>query len=374
MALLWCDGFEHYGLDESKMLDGVYLNAGITLTTAHASTGTTSVYVGSDAAGSIGNSLRKVIPAATTKMGVAARFYIPEAPIHNYKARIFDFMTSDSRVSHVAVVVDANGALRFYQGGNYTASNSIGTLLATTDPIIGMASWNHIEVQINVHDTLGWIRVAVNGQHRYASATNLDTKNGTDSILSVMTHQYYDGTGDSTDDFYMDDLYMYDFTGTAAVETDWCPTVDGSGVATNYMGEYDVVYLPPNGDTATAAFLKSTGTVGYQLIDETTPDDADYIYSTAAGDLSEFDLTDLDPKYTYIRGLQLLGRLSKTDSGAAQTQFGMHSASSTSDATARVITTIPTYWWDFMNVDPASSARWTRASLNAAKIRFTRSV
>jgi hypothetical protein len=372
MALLWCDGFEHYGLDETKMLDGVYAQVdsnGCLLSTTLASTGTTSMYFnGHDGVTEI-NGLRKVLPTAIDKIGLAGRFYFPDLPENNNSACIFNLNTASPSRWQLSVVVDANGCFRFYTGGT-TFPYSDGTLVAQTNPLINAASWNHIEVQAYIDDAAGWVRVAVNGVHRF-QATSLDTKYNTDKIVSVTNHHRL-SSGD--DDFYMDDYYIYDFTGTAAVETDWCPTVDGSGIATNYLGEYDIVYLPVNGDTAEADFLKSTGTVGYSLIDETTPDDTDYVYSTTAGDLSEFDLTDLDPKYTYIRGVQLLGRLSKTDSGAAQTQFGMHSSSSTSDATARPITTIPTYWWDFMNVDPSSSARWTRASLNAAKIRYTRSV
>jgi hypothetical protein len=371
MGLLWCDGFEHYGLDETKLLDGVYAQADtntVSLSTTRASTGTTSVYFnGADGVAEV-NGLRKVLPTAIDKMGAAGRFYFPDLPDNNNCCAIFDFLTSAPQQSQLTCVLDSNGCFRFYQGGK-VFPYSDGTLVAQSDPLINAASWNHIEVQVYIHDTSGWVRVAVNGVHRF-QATTLDTAFNTDKIVSVMQHQRTGGDND----FYMDDIYYYDFTGDSAVETDWCPTTDGSGIATSYMGEYDVVYLPVNGDTSEADFLKSTGTDGYALIDETTPDDVDYVYSTTAGDLSEFELTDLDPKYTYIRGVQLLGRLSKTDSGAAQTQFGMHSSSSTNDASARPITTIPTYWWDFMNVDPASSARWTRASLNAAKIRYTRSV
>jgi hypothetical protein len=132
--------------------------------------------------------------------------------------------------------------------------------------------------------------------------------------------------------------------------------------------------LFPNGDTAEADWAKSTGTTGYTLIDEHNPDDTDYIYSTAVGDLSEFDLEDLPEEITYIRGLGIHQRLSKSDSGAAFTKAGMKSVAATTDAAERPITVAPTYWRDTVDVDPNSSARWTRASLNAAWLRLTRSV
>jgi hypothetical protein len=66
--------------------------------------------------------------------------------------------------------------------------------------------------------------------------------------------------------------------------------------------------------------------------------------------------------------------MSKSDAGAAQLKLGMKSVAATSDASARPITTIPSYWVDQINVDPNSSSNWTRTSLNAAKLRLTRSV
>jgi hypothetical protein len=172
----------------------------------------------------------------------------------------------------------------------------------------------------------------------------------------------------------MDDYIIYDFVGDPAVDTDFCPPTDGAGKATGYIGELQVWPLFPNGDTAQADFLKSTGTEGFPLINEHTPSDADYIYSLAAGDLSEFDLDDLPVEITYIRGLGIHQRLSKADAGAAMSQVGMKSVVATSDADERPVTVEPTYWRDAIDVDPNSDARWTRESLNAAWLRFTRSV
>jgi hypothetical protein len=368
---LWEDGFDHYGSTEAFMLDGSYGVAGnqLSLSTAHPATGTHGLLISRALASSSLQGLRFVLPTAKDYIGAAARFYFPSLPQENNRATIFGFMTSNPLRGHIDVNVDANGCLRFYQG-RANNSPSSGTLIAQSDPLIGAAAQNHIEVQMYCHDTAGWVRAAINGVHRY-EATGLDTKFGTDSIVSIMNYINYDGFV-LNNDFYMDDYYIYDFTGNSAVDTDFCPTVDGTGKATNYIGDLLVWPLFENGDTAEADFLKSTGTDGYPLVGKTTPNDASYIYSTTAGDLSEFDLEDLPVTITYVRGLGLHQRLSKSDGGTCTTQIGMKSVAAVSDATARVITTAPTYWWDHIDVDPNSSARWTRTSLNAAKVRITR--
>lgn len=371
---LWEDGFDHYGTP-GYTLDGSYATVGgNTLSTAHPATGNYGMYISTGPGSHNETSLRWVLPSAVDKLGVALRVYFDALPSGNSAATVVDFLTTDPIKPHVSVVIDANGAFRFYRGRNYfTTSGENGTLIATSDPLIGAGSQSHIEVQIYIHDTAGWVRVAINGVHRYQQ-TGLDTRVNADNIASIS----HSGSGIAgslgSGPFYMDDYYIYDFTGDAAVDTDFCPTVDGSGVATNYIGDLQVWPLFPNGDTATAAWGKSSGVVGYNLINETPPDDTSYIYSAAAGDLSEFDLDDLPATITYIRGLGIHQRLSKSDGGAAFTKAGMKSVAATSDATERPLTVAATYWRDAIDVDPNSGARWTRSSLNAGKLRLTRSV
>jgi hypothetical protein len=367
--LLWEDGFDHYG-SASHMVDGPYAQADCAISSAQVATGSSSLLINNADSSSDFVGLRFVLPTSKDKIGVAARWYFPSLPSDNTSNVIFDFLTSDPHRSQIRCIADSNGALRFYRGGQTSFSTiSPGTLVTQTDPILTSGAWNHTEVQLYVHATAGWVRVAVNGVHRY-QATNLNTLFNSDNIVSIGQHNPFTAAFNH----YMDDYYIYDFTGNPAVDTDFCPTVDGSGVGTNYMGDLQVWPLFPNGDTASAAWAKSSGTVGYSLINETPPDDTGYIDSTTAGDLSEFDLDDLPVNITYIRGLGIHARLSKSDAGAAMVKLGMKSVAATSDAAERPVTVAPAYWRDIINVDPNSTARWTRASLNAAKLRLTRSI
>lgn len=372
--LLWCDGFDHYGTDETNMTDGVYAVSGGALSTSAVATGTHSYQLTTSADVDNTNSLRKVLPASETMMGVAGRFYFSTLSSSNSRYNIIDFLSSTPTRSQVSVTIDANGCLRFLRGrGYFTLSGENGTLIAQSDPIVTAGAHNHIEVQVYIHDSAGWVRAAVNGVHRF-EATGLDTKYDTSNIVSI-GHSLGISGGSGGGTYYIDDLYFYDFSGDSAVDTDFCPTTDGvTGVATNYIGELQCMYLPPNADTAEDDWVPSSGSDAYAMVDEVSPNDADYISSSTATDLTELALTDLPVEITYVRGLQLLGRMSKSDSGAAMVQFGMKSVAATDDEAERPVTTSPTYYWDFMNVDPNSSARWTRASLNAAWFRLTRSV
>jgi hypothetical protein len=215
--------------------------------------------------------------------------------------------------------------------------------------------------------------VAVNGAHKF-QATNLDTLYDASGIVSVAITQPYYGTsaGINNGDFYLDNLYFYDFVGSSAVDTDFVPTTDGGGIATGYIGELQVRPLFANADTAETDFIRISGASDFSMINEADPNDATYIYSNAAGDLSEFDMDDLPEEITYVRGLLLMARASKPDAGVANITLGMKSNGDVFDTDPIPITVEPTYWYDFCNTDPDNGARWTRASLNAAKFRITR--
>lgn len=371
------DGFDHYGLTETFMLDNEYASVGsAVLSTAQFATGTHSIYMNQTDPGQNNQfSLRKVLASPVAKMGAAARFYFPTMPDGLVGGTIFDFLSSAPANPHVSCIVDANGALRFLRGRDYfTINGENGTLIAQTDPLIGAAAWNHIEVQINIDNSVGWVRVAVNGVHRY-QALNLDTRNGSDTLIYSVSQSCGITGATSAGDFYMDDYYMYDFTGDSAVDTDWCPTTDaGTGVATGYIGDLQGMYLPANGDTAESDWQLSTGTDAYALVDEVDPDDADFLYSNTVDDLTELEFLDLPEEITYVRGVDFIGRMSKADAGAAFTKFGMKSVVDIEDADERPLTVEASYWRDQFNVDPDSGARWTRASLNAAWLRLIRSL
>jgi hypothetical protein len=379
--LLWADGFEHYGTDAENMLDGLYADLPAAqgtpvVSAAQAATGSYSFYTADGTTGNVNNprGLRFVLPSAVDRLGVAQHVYFPSLPNSlsgTGNAMILGLFPANSlAASHLSFFVGITGNIVCHRAGDGD-STLMGTELFATDPILTAAAWNHVEIQVGIDDTNGWVRIAINGVHRY-DIDGLDTRNGASDIGNVMMSRPFLGQHNSTCRWYIDNLYIYDFEGDSAVYTDWCPTVDGAGVATNYMGEWQCVPITADEDTAEDDWVPSTGTDSAAMVDETSPNDADYIASTAAGDLTEFAITDLPEDITVIRGLIMIGRMSKSDAGPAMVKFGMKSVAAIDDADERPITVEPTYWYDFMNVDPNTSVRWTRASLNAAWFRLTR--
>lgn len=184
MTLLWCDGFDHYGVTEANMIDGVYAAVGEgNLTTSFVATGTHAMFIAGG--NTSGNALRKVLPAAVDKIGVCARYYFDGLPPSAGGGSIINFCGNSATTPHLTAVVDSVGAIRFLRGRNYfTLNGENGTLIAQTDPVLVASAWNFVEIQAYIHDTDGWVRVAVNGVHRY-EATGLDTRTHSTDITGI---------------------------------------------------------------------------------------------------------------------------------------------------------------------------------------------
>ena len=119
----------------------------------------------------------------------------------------------------------------------------------------------------------------------------------------------------------------------------------------------------------------STGSTGFNLIDEAGPDDADYVQAANPPPAaSTFTLSDLPADVTSVRGLISLVRAKKTDGGDGNLQVSLQSNSVDDLGADRPITTADTYWWDVSELSPDTGVAWTPAEVDAAKIKIDRTL
>lgn len=221
------------------------------------------------------------------------------------------------------------------------------TLATSASGLITSGVYYYIEARCYRHDTAGSIEVWINGALA-VSATNVDTKDGNTGILAG----FYQLGGFDTN-LYVDDMYI----------------ASGSSFDVP-IGDKRVDLLPPTADTAQADLLKSAGSDGYPLIDDTGGGngDTDYIYGTTAGNKSEFDMADISINAT-IFGVAVIGRAKKTDTGAKTFKKYIKSAAAVgSGATVAPGSSNYDQTRDFFLTDPNTSAAWTVSGVNAAKI------
>lgn len=358
MALLWCDGFDHYGADENNMLDGPYAQAGWTLSTTKARSGTHSLFSNWESAGN--QILRRVFGAAKTTVGLGAAWYFPNLPDNNDRACIAEFRDAANN-AQIHVTVQTTGAIEVKRGSFNGTSLAVSTGLITAD------AWNHIEIKVRIAEAGspgGAVEVRLNNV-TIIDISGIDTQATANAETSQVAFGDISGATPGSAGSYLDDLFAWDTSGSQN---------------NDFLGDQQVLTLFPNQDTAQADWTQNTGATEVSAIDEASPDDdTTYVSAGSIGQISEYELGDLPATVSAISAIQLTGRMKKTDAGTARVQQSLVSSAVGSPAVPaefngadRNITTEYTYWPDISETDPATGAPWARAAFNSAKYKIER--
>jgi hypothetical protein len=350
MSLIWADNFQSYGFTETYMSDGIYAQVEGSLVSDPDPNETTTVFYFNNAA--TPETLRFVLPAgATTSGGIGARVWFPVLPSGAAKVDIFTFKDSNN-ATQVSIAMDSTGTLYAYRG---TAAS--GTALGNSGgPAITSDSWPHIEAKVLISDTVGTVEVRVNGVVKI-KLTSQDTK--ATAIASYSQVGFGNGTSAGASNHYLKDVIVWDTAGS---------------IGNDFFGTVSVFRATETADTS-FNWTPSTGSTGYPLIDEATPNDADYISAgTPPPSASKFAMENVPADVTSIKGVVVVGRMRKTDGGDCNVQMALVSGGDTDLGADRPITTAFTYYWDVSELDPDTSAAWTPVGFNAADIQVNRTL
>ena len=201
MAVLFMDGFEHYGVgasSEEAMLDNVYAakGTGVAVSAAEARTGDTSLLLKAFN----GQFLRRVFPAAAGEVFVGFAFFAEVLPDFSERVSICDLRNAANNIM-LSVVVLPTGAISVRNGSLGSADVAV-----TAGPVLGAASWNHIEVR--AVESTGVVQVRVNGEEV------LNTSSFTFSASFAQWGVSGNGGGAGSIVYYFDDLVVNDTTGS----------------------------------------------------------------------------------------------------------------------------------------------------------------
>ena len=353
MALTWVDDFKSYGTVESYLLNGLYAEYTSVSLVTDPETGSGNVlrfdanpYGGGGATGLI----RKVLDTSNTTAGMACRIYLASLPPASDQRPMPIVFCDASNNRLITVHVTPSGQLQAYY-------NNLGTLLGTSAANSVVAgSWIHIECKVFMSATVGTLEIRVEGVP-VLTLTGL-ALSGT-AIAMIRPINDPDVTS-AAPAYYMKDLVVW----------------DGSGAYNNdFLGSVSVEALVPDSDVS-FNWTPSTGTTGYDLIDEAPPnDDTDYIQ--AADTLpspSTFGLSDLPANVSSVKGLMSLVRASKVDAGDGNIQVSMVSGASADAGADTPVGASYTYYYDFFETDPNTGVAWLPAAVDAAQFKLDRTL
>ena len=190
---------------------------------------------------------RLSIPSVTDKIGCGMRFYMNSLPgSSGTRPTLLGYRDlSNSKIYDW--IIETNGSLSLYEGG---------TLIdTTTNPVMAPKSWFHYELYIDLN--AGEYEARIEGV-TVLSGTGLTSL---ENIYLVGMSSRQNLTSNTNAQNYMKDFVLWDASGSNN---------------NTFLGPVAVFLLKVDGDVS-SGWTRSTGSSDYALLDETTPDDADYI-------------------------------------------------------------------------------------------------
>lgn len=352
MSLQWADFPSNqpgiYGSNINQMLNGspwVALDSASLVVDPDPSSPNGYVLRHSSSSSGPTGAVRLAVTTPHTKVGVAFRFYVSTLP-----SSVRSFLTLNST---------GNGALyglRCRPNGGIELVRGTTTVIATADyPILLANSWRHVEIVADV--TSGVVEVRVQGiTIPELSITDSTPPTGTIGLVGFPNGN--PGSGSFTG-YHTKDLVVY----------------NGAGSSFNtFVGSVSVGDLYPSGDVTLGGWTTSSGSTGWNLIDETSPDTADYIQANDSPPAaSEFSFTNLDADVTSVKGLIAVTYAAKTDGGDGNLQTSLSPNGVDYDAGAdRAITSAATYYYDVSELSPVTSTAWTPTEVNSITMKVDR--
>jgi hypothetical protein len=343
MTLLWADGFDHYGTDTTgrdNMTAAGYTSgdAAVAPSSDYQRTGPNYCAIFENAAD---RTLSRTIPTTSFTIGVGFGLYLTDYPTGDNNC-FFQLKTSGG-TAILTVCFTSTGAIAVRSGGN--TGSVLGSSAASA---YNPTAFDHIEIKSVINSSTGSVSIRVNG-NQVLSLTGLNLGSSAAGIAFwSSTSDYGTGTGG------IDDLVIWDGEGS---------------VNNDFLGPARVLTYYPEGDTAEADWAPNSGSTGYTQIDDTVPDgDTTYVEADELGDVSEFTFGDMEELENVI-GVRLATNAKLAAAGSGSMKSSLVSGGEVSSGPNSSLTTNYVYYSSIHELDPDTSASWTRSSLEAALLR-----
>lgn len=345
MALLFADGFEHYGVSGTgrlNMLAGEYAEVYTSLTYPsedQSRTGSRSFRIGQQTGVWY---WRKIHGSQHNELGAGLGFYTSQL---SGSIPIVSFSSGDSVSTGVLFNVTSDGAIVAAKGLNFSNRQVLGS----SDPgVISPQTWNHIEVRVLNDPVVGELEVRLNGEV-VIFLTNLDLFSS--ALSSVGCFSFTTNTSS-----YIDDLIVWDTTGD---------------VNNTFFGPARVTYIGLQGDEPGNQWNVTGADTGAEALTELAPDgDTSYISAAVVGMVSEYGIAELPPEAEVIAGIYVAAMGKLATAGVGNSQISIVSNGQVQSGTDNPMTAVYTYRGTVFEKDPDTGLLWTKGGLEAAKLKF----
>lgn len=338
MALLFFDGFDHFGTN-----DLLYKWTGVsdTLPTISSSYGRNGN--GAYIEWSNRGIYRNITAGSTTIIfGVAVRFTTTFTSSAGHIYCIMQAQKSAAGQCHVGV--NSSGHVVFYRGD--------GTVIQEGTTNLSFNVWYYVEAKIVVATgTGGSYTVRINEAQEFTGSGVNTAQTGVAGWDRIWINGMAFGG-----QMAVDDIYVCDSTGT--VNNDFL----GDSLVEVRLPQTDAVAIGAN-----VGLTPSTGTDHGALVDESTPNTTDYNSSAAVGSKDTYNYSDLTTTGGTVRGVQVHLFAAKANPGSRSICPVVRHGGVDYDGVSRNPSTSWTYYTQLYENNPGTSAPWTISEVNAAQ-------
>lgn len=346
MAIIFADGFDHYGTGSpglANMLAGAWGFFNYTsISSTQKRTGSYSI---KQSGSTNGDRMRKSFTSGNNEVGVSFGFFLDSLPATDDMT--FKFRNNSADIATVALS-PAGGFI-------LTLGGAGGTVIGASDSgIITASAFHHIEMRLLRDNVVGEFEIKFNGI-TVMSVTDINFGASNPNVFASRLEQ-----SNGVPDIYIDDFIIWDSTGD---------------VNNTFLGPARITTGFVTADTAQADWAKSAGSDGYAMIDEVAPDgDTTFISSDTAGNKSDFALFNLPDEIFTVQAVYVPTMAKLAAAGIGNMKTSMVSGASVASGPDTPLTTAYTYWPSVFEKDPATGATWTRAAVEAANVRVEKTV
>tara|TARA_R110000772_G_scaffold223615_1_gene334190 strand:+ start:3609 stop:4655 length:1047 start_codon:yes stop_codon:yes gene_type:complete len=336
MSVLFLDSFDHYNQMDEKW-DAQFFGSNIFPVFDHGRFTPGALQIKGTGGG--GTQTKNLDPP--TSQEVIAGFAYNNTNADVYSARI-NFEDNLGNKAYLIIDFPSGVASFSYLGNNISTGLTIFT----------GSVWQHVEIRVKAHASLGELEIRRNGQTE-ASATGLNTLD----VGFTGFSQFVIGADHNSQRHHLDDLYIFNTEGDKN---------------NTFAGDTRITVLRPNANGLDNNFTPFGAADNYMAVDDAIHDqDLTYVEAGQIGAkerYSLFDFTELGISPGTVYCTQVVNASKKTDAGQLKYKDQMIIGGIAYDnGQADVIATSGTYQMTFMvnDTDPSDGGDWTEAKIAA---------
>jgi|SRR5687768_1007179 len=329
MGIVWMDGFDYYDTN-------VPLTTRYTFTANNFNTSQAGRFGGRALSNPFGDTCRMTHPVSPALASLSWGFAVKINSAGTSNRQLLYLKSGSGSTLQCTLWIRGSDKKLVLTRGSDIATN----ILAETTNSLVNNTWHYFGMEFTRHASTGAVNLYLDGSLE-DSATGLNSGSADIDIVEIETF--------STNAVLIDDYYV----------------VSGA----TWLGERKIETLYVTADTAQKDWTADTGTDNYARVDEPQMDgDSSYVFASTVGDEDLYTLGDLSTTPSTIDAVQVAFAGRKDDATSRTVAPVLVSGATTDVGTDKAMAAGYSVGIELYETDPATTAAWTAAAVNALNV------